>query len=134
MQLIQLSDQCFVAGQPSPEDMASLAEQGFQHIVCNRPDGESPGQPTMEVMAAAAAAAGMTFMRYPVDATNFPGDDLTALGQLFDGGDRVLAYCRTGTRCANLWVMTRGDDAVMDAFRLAQGIGFDLSLVQLHRR
>ena len=50
------------------------------------------------------------FSRYPVNAMNFPGSDLDGLGELFDDRQTVLAYCRTGTRCANLWVATRTED------------------------
>lgn len=133
MQVIKLTDSLSVAGQPWPEDMAGLAAMGFQHIVCNRPDGEVPGQPSMDEMEAAALAAGMSFTRYPVDVGNFPGEDSVALSQIFDSGNAVLAYCRTGTRCANLWVVTREDSDYPDAVRTARAIGFDLSLVQRHR-
>ena len=56
---------------------------------------------------AACHSAGLLFVRYPVNAMNFPGADLDGLGALFDDPNQVvLAYCRTGTRCANLWVAT----------------------------
>ena len=133
MQLIKLTDGLSVAGQPRPENMAGLAAMGFQHIVCNRPDGEVPGQPSMVDMEAAALAAGMSFTRYPVDVINFPGQDPGGLAQIFDNGESVLAYCRTGTRCANLWVVTREDSDYEAAVRTARAIGFDLSLVDRHR-
>jgi uncharacterized protein (TIGR01244 family) len=41
----------------------------------------------------------------------------------------VLAYCRTGTRCANLWVATRDPADQTDAIQIARDIGFDLSMV-----
>ena len=134
MQTIQLSEQVFVAGQPWPEDMAAFARQGFRHIICNRPDGEVPGQPSISVMEAAARDAGMGFTSYPVDASNFPGDDLAGLGRLFDGGHKVLAYCRTGTRCANLWLMSRNDASFMPESQRVRAMGFDVSLAQLHRQ
>jgi sulfide:quinone oxidoreductase len=114
--------------------MAALARQGFRHIICNRPDGEVPGQPSTSAMEAAARDAGMGFTCYPVDASNFPGDDMAGLGRLFDGEDKVLAYCRTGTRCANLWLMSRDDDAFMSESQRVRSMGFDVSLAQLHRQ
>jgi sulfide:quinone oxidoreductase len=120
-----------VAAQITPQDVPNLAAQGFTSVVCNRPDGEVPGQATMDDMEAACNAAGLLFVRYPVDAMNFPGPDIEGLGALFDDPSQsVLAYCRTGTRCANLWVTSRTIDEQAEAVQLARGIGFDLSLVR----
>jgi uncharacterized protein (TIGR01244 family) len=64
-----------------------------------------------------------------VDVLNFPGADLEGLGTLFDDpNQRVLAYCRSGTRCANLWILSRDEDSRADAIVVARGIGFDLSM------
>ena len=99
-------------------------------MVCNRPDGEVPDQASMDAIEAACNDANVLFVRYPVDALNFPGPDLEGLGELFDdAGQRVLAYCRTGTRCANLWVATRSEEERQAAIQVAREIGFDLSMV-----
>jgi len=127
-QLISLSDNLAVSPQPAPEDMAALAAQGFTTVVCNRPDGESADQPSSQEMEAAAAAAGMKFVYYPVNPATFPGEDLAGLGKVFDSGDKVFAFCRTGTRCANLWVATRAPQSKAEAVERAKGLGFDLSL------
>ena len=42
--LIPLSDTLSVAGQISPADLPAIARAGFKSLICNRPDGESPGQ------------------------------------------------------------------------------------------
>ena len=108
MSIYPLTESLSVAAQITPQDVANLAAQGFTSVVCNRPDGEVPGQATMDDMEAACNAAGLLFVRYPVDAMNFPGPDIEGLGALFDDPSQsVLAYCRTGTRCANLWVTSR---------------------------
>ena len=83
----------------------------------------------MDDIEAACVSAGMLFIRYPVTAMDFPGPDLQGLGTLFDDpAQRVLAYCRTGTRCANLWVASRDDEAVADAVTVSRNIGFDLGM------
>ena len=41
----KVEEKFFVAGQIFPSDIKSLKEQGFQTIVCNRPNGEEEGQP-----------------------------------------------------------------------------------------
>ena len=130
MPIFKLSESLAVAAQITPQDVPNIAAQGFTTVVCNRPDGEVPDQASMDEIEAACNAAGLLFVRYPVNAMNFPGADLDGLGELFDDpGQSVLAYCRTGTRCANLWVATRSDEDTPEAIKVARDIGFDLSMV-----
>lgn len=130
MPIFELSESLSVAAQITPQDVPNIAAQGFTTVVCNRPDGEVPDQASMDEIEAACNAAGLLFVRYPVNAMNFPGADLDGLGELFDDPSQsVLAYCRTGTRCANLWVATRSDQDTPEAIKVARDIGFDLSMV-----
>lgn len=130
MPIFKLSESLSVAAQITPQDVPNIAAQGFTTVVCNRPDGEVPDQASMDEIEAACNAAGLLFVRYPVNAMNFPGADLEGLGELFDDPSQsVLAYCRTGTRCANLWVATRSDEDTPEAIKVARDIGFDLSMV-----
>lgn len=130
MPIFQLTETLSVAAQVTPQDIPNIAAQGFSAVVCNRPDGEVPDQASMDAIEAACNDANLLFVRYPVDALNFPGPDLEGLGELFDdAGQRVLAYCRTGTRCANLWVATRSEEERQAAIQVARDIGFDLSMV-----
>jgi sulfide:quinone oxidoreductase len=130
MPIFKLSESLSVAAQIAPQDVPNIAAQGFTTVVCNRPDGEVPDQASMDEIEAACNAAGLLFVRYPVNAMNFPGADLDGLGELFDDPSQsVLAYCRTGTRCANLWVATRSDEDTPEAIKVARDIGFDLSMV-----
>ncbi len=131
MPIFQLTESLSVAAQITPQDIPNLAAQDFTVVVCNRPDGEVPGQATMDEIEAACNATDLLFIRYPVDAMNFPGPDIEGLGVLFDDpGQSVLAYCRTGTRCANLWVTSQTGDSQAAAMQTARDIGFDLSLVR----
>lgn len=130
MPIFQLTETLSVAAQVTPQDIPNIAAQGFSTVVCNRPDGEVPDQASMDAIEAACNDANLLFVRYPVDALNFPGPDLEGLGELFDdAGQRVLAYCRTGTRCANLWVATRSEEERQAAIQVARDIGFDLSMM-----
>lgn len=130
MPIFQLTETLSVAAQVTPQDIPNIAAQGFSTVVCNRPDGEVPDQASMDAIEAACNDANLLFVRYPVDALNFPGPDLEGLGELFDdAAQRVLAYCRTGTRCANLWVATRSEEERQAAIQVARDIGFDLSMV-----
>ena len=130
MPIYKLTDSLSVAAQITPKDIPNIAAQGFTTIVCNRPDGEGPDQSSMDEIQEACNAVGLLFVRYPVNAMNFPGSDLDGLGELFDDSSQtVLAYCRTGTRCANLWVATRTEDDMPQAVNVTRAIGFDLSMV-----
>ena len=129
MSVYKLTESLSVAAQITPQDIGGLAAQGFTTVVCNRPDGESPGQAGMDEMDAACHEAEVLFIRYPVSVMNFPGADLEGLGALFDDpNQKVLAYCRSGTRCANLWILSRDEAGRDDAIAVARGIGFDLSM------
>ena len=129
MSVYKLTESLSVAAQITPQDIGGLAAQGFTTVVCNRPDGESPGQAGMDEMEAACHEAEVLFIRYPVSVMNFPGADLEVLGALFDDpNQKVLAYCRSGTRCANLWILSRDEAGRADAIAVARGIGFDLSM------
>jgi uncharacterized protein (TIGR01244 family) len=64
-----------------------------------------------------------------VTAINFPGEHLKEMADLFDDAERpVFAFCRTGTRCANLWVLSQEPEQREQAAGHARGIGFDLSM------
>ena len=129
MSVYKLTESLSVAAQITPQDIGGLAAEGFTTVVCNRPDGESPGQAGMDEMEAACHEAEVLFIRYPVSVMNFPGADLEGLGALFDDpNQKVLAYCRSGTRCANLWILSRDEAGRANAIAVARGIGFDLSM------
>ncbi|MBX9815087.1 MAG: TIGR01244 family protein [Proteobacteria bacterium SG_bin5] len=118
-----------VAPQIAPEDMPALAAQGVKIIVCNRPDGEEWGQPANADLRAAAEAAGLAFVDIPVTHAGFSHAQIEALGQVLDRQAPVLAFCRSGTRSAFLWALTRaarGDDPD-DLARVAAAAGYDLS-------
>lgn len=123
------TDDLHFTAQPELSDFEGLAAQGYKVVVCNRPDGEAPDQPTMDEVEGVLAGQGIKLVRYPVNPNTFPGDDLAALGRVFDGEEgKVLAYCRTGTRCANLWVASRSDAERVGAATKARNLGYDLSL------
>jgi uncharacterized protein (TIGR01244 family) len=51
------------------------------------------------------------------------------MATLFDDESRpVFAFCRTGTRCTNLWVVTRPVEQRQEAVQRAQALGFDLGM------
>ena len=110
---IRLTETVSVAGQITPADLASAAADGFVAVVNNRPDGEEAGQPLGETMRAAAQAAGLRYTEIPVDHSGFAMPQVEAMAAVLEGGGPVLAWCRSGTRSANLWALAearRGGD------------------------
>ena len=97
-----------VAGQITPVDVAEIAAKGFKSIMCNRPDGESPDQTDVAVIRAEAEARGLAFSFVPVVSGAITDADLEDYRAAIDALPKpVLAYCRSGARCQNLWMMTR---------------------------
>lgn len=126
---VQLNDHVAVAGQIQPHDMAAIAAAGYRLIVNNRPDGEAPDQPGSAVLQAAAQAAGLEYRYYPLNAFNYPGDDVAAISALFDDPAKpAFAFCRSGTRSTNLWISSRAPDDREPARQHARQLGFDVSL------
>lgn len=127
--LIELTDTLSMAGQIQPADVTQLAAAGYETIICNRPDDEEPYQPSMDSIEEACADAGVAFVRYPVNAFTFPGNDIAAMDDAMNSGKKTLAYCRSGARSTNLWVATlAGEDRKTAAVRASQ-LGIPLSFV-----
>jgi TIGR01244 family protein len=112
--IIPLEDTLAVAPQITADDVAEIAAAGYTVILCNRPDGEEFGQPEAAEIAAAAKAAGLAFHHSPIDMRGIGPHHLQDLENLGEGGARVLAYCRTGTRCATLWALHRAASLAPD--------------------
>ncbi len=129
MNIVKLTDSLAVSAQIAPADVAEIAAAGYKVLINNRPDGEEGAQPAGAAIAAAARAAGLEYHHMPVTAMSFPGPDFDAMSDLLDDATRpVLAFCRTGTRCANLWVAGVEDSAREEAISIATQRGFDLGM------
>ena len=106
METKKLADDFSAAGQVSVAEIADVAAAGFKSIICNRPDGEAGGQPAFAEIAAAAEAHGLQSRYIPVVPGQIGASDVEAFRAAANELPKpVLAYCRTGTRSANLWSM-----------------------------
>ena len=128
MLLRRLTNELAVAGQITPGDMPGLAAQGISGIICNRPDGEAPGQPTYAEIEKAAAANGIKTAYLPVVTTAISDEDAAAFGRLLDElPSPVLVYCRSGMRSTALWALSQaGKIPVKDIVEAAAMAGYDL--------
>jgi uncharacterized protein (TIGR01244 family) len=129
MNIVKVSDCLAVSGQITVADVAEIAAAGYQVLINNRPDGEEIGQPSAAEIAAAAAAVGLEYHYLPVTASTFPGPHFDANADLLDDPQRpALAFCRSGTRCANVWVASKTGADRDSAAALAAQRGFDLGM------
>ena len=133
-ELIPLDDRTLVAGQIAPADLAAIAAAGVRIIVNNRPDGEEPGQPTGEAIRAAAEAAGLAYRHIPV-AGGLAAEQVAALADLLgESEDRLLLFCRTGTRSTYLWALAEAQNGTDPETLMtrAAAAGYDLSSLRPH--
>lgn len=104
MQYRQITEDYAVSPQISVEDVTLIKEVGFKSVICNRPDDEDPGQPGHDEIQRAVEAAGLTFQWIPVISGQMTPQNVEDQAAALEELPRpVLAYCRSGTRCTNLY-------------------------------
>lgn len=94
-----------VSAQLQPADMQALAAAGFKSVIINRPDGEGgPDQPLSDDMLHAAQAAGLQARYQPVVSGSITAADVAQFAHLLhELPGPVLAFCRSGGRCTQLF-------------------------------
>jgi sulfide:quinone oxidoreductase len=109
MEYKQIAPGIHVSGQIGLEELEEIAHQGFRAIICNRPDGEDPSQPTSSAIRNKAGGLGIGFAYVPVTPEG-PGDrDVADMARALDRLPRpLLAYCRSGARSAKVWERASG--------------------------
>lgn len=132
MKPAKVSEAFAVSPQIQAEELQGLADAGYTAVICNRPDGEEAGQPTVETMRNAAEAVGIGFHHIPVSGGAFPGAAITAFGQVRKGAEgKVLAYCRTGTRSITLDALANVEQLTADErIARAKAVGYDLAAMR----
>jgi uncharacterized protein (TIGR01244 family) len=104
MNIKQLSPDYSVSAQIQPEDVADLKAAGFNSVICNRPDHEDPGQPSVADIRAAVEAAGLEFRHVPVISGQMTAQNVEDQARALEELPKpVFAYCRSGTRSGNLY-------------------------------
>lgn len=129
LKLVPLSETVSVAGQIAPADLPGIARAGFKSVICNRPDGESPGQINHRELALASSQAGLTLAYQPVVSGRVSPDDGQAFAALLSQlPGPTLAYCRSGMRSATLWALSQADRQPWPTLvQKAAQAGFNLS-------
>jgi sulfide:quinone oxidoreductase len=127
---IRLAPGFEVTGNLDRADLEALAAAGVRTIVNNRPDGEDPGQLDAAAARPIAAALGLQYHHMPITARSLSRADVDAFAAVLRTAPvPIVAHCRTGTRSALLWALTRLREGA-DPFTLiasAAGHGIDIA-------
>ncbi len=134
MDMIQISDKLFIAGQPAHAAFSQLAADGCKIVINNRPDHEEPGQPGSASQMAAARSAGLGYSFIPVAGSDITEADIRAFQDAVEAAPGpVLGHCRTGQRTLMLYAIGEVLDGRMkaeDAGRFGAVHGFDLKVAE----
>ena len=104
MKIRRLHPEYTIATQMSEDKVRKVVDQGYRSILCNRPDRESREQPDFAQISRAASELGLEAHYLPISLQGARDCDAQAFADLMDHLPRpIFAYCRYGTRCANLW-------------------------------
>jgi|TARA_R100000501_G_scaffold13654_4_gene25003 sulfide:quinone oxidoreductase len=110
METRKLSPDLSVVGQIQPDDVGNIAAAGYKSIICSSPDGEEASQPAWATVAHAAKAAGLSARYIPVGGDHSIKDQRSAFATaLAEMPAPILAYCKTGNRCVDLFAAVQAD-------------------------
>ena len=117
-----------VAPQICVEDVKEIAAAGYRTIMNNRPDGESPDQPPSSVIEAEARANNIDYIYLPIVSSNITPKNIEDFGKILsEAKEPILAFCRTGTRCTNMWALAEaGNCGTDELLKAASEAGYDL--------
>ena len=106
MAITEITPGYSVSSQIAPDELAAIKARGFRSVLCNRPDGESADQTPEAEIRAAAERLGLAFASVPVVSGRIGADDVAAFHAAIERLPKpVLAYCRSGARSQNLWLL-----------------------------
>lgn len=129
MDIKPISETLSLSEQLQLSDIATVAEQGYRSIICNRPDGEGVDQPTFDEIKKTAESLGMDVRYQPVVPGQINDKDVASFSQIMRELPKpTLAFCRTGTRSATLWSLSQANNLpISDILSVSQAAGYDMS-------
>ena len=133
MRIMTLSDTLSVSAQVQVQDLKQLQLNAVKFLVCNRPDGESQDQPTIEALRQSAENLGIEVIALPFRSGEQTAEQVTIFKKLLEAahsaGEKVHAFCRTGNRSTCLWAAASVSSGASKAQLLEKAAvyGFDVS-------
>jgi uncharacterized protein (TIGR01244 family) len=103
----KINDDFAVTGQITADDIPTIKAAGYKSVISNRPDREDGAVPH-DGIEAAAKAAGLEFRYIPVVSGAIRPEDIEMMADALDEMEGpVFAYCRSGARSTNLYMMAK---------------------------
>ena len=131
-QLFPLAPGLSVAGRLDRAEIDSLAGAGVRTIINNRPDGEDPGQLPAAEARRIAEAHGIGYHHIPISAATLSRTDVDAFAVVLrDAPAPIVAHCRSGTRSALLWALTRMREGANALSLVAEAARHDIDIASL---
>lgn len=122
-----LTENFAVAPQIALEDLEDLKAQGFQTIVCNRPDGEVPDELSAAAVERACKELGLNFVLNPLSHGSLTMEHIDRQRQAAQSDGPVLAYCASGNRSSILWGLAMaGEYSTDDILSRTANAGYNL--------
>jgi len=92
------------AGQPSPEALQKLKEQGFKTVINLRTEAEAGGTAAEK---AAVEAQGLRYVAVPISPATFSIEDVQAVAKVLDDAEAapVLLHCASANRVGAVWAV-----------------------------
>ena len=103
MHIEQLTTQVSVSDQITVEDVAVLAKDGIEILICNRPDGESEDQTPYAEIQAETKKQGIDFRLMAFSSYQITDEYRDQFIEVVAERKRIHAYCRTASRSKRLW-------------------------------
>ena len=103
MNIEQINQKFYVTAQIDVEDLENLKLEGFDSIVCNRPDHEEPDQPLAVDLEQECKKLGLKFLHLPMTAPIYNEVNKAPLLELLNGAEKTLGFCKTGRRALVLY-------------------------------
>lgn len=128
MDMRQITPTYFVAPQIDVTDMSDIVSAGIKTVICNRPDTEVPPALQADAIEAAAAAAGLHFVRLPLTHQTLNPENVAIHANAIEQSTGpVLAYCASGTRSTIVWALGQaGKMDIADVVAAARSGGYDI--------
>jgi sulfide:quinone oxidoreductase len=131
MILMKASPQVTLSAQISVQDLQSLADDGVELVICNRPDDEAADQVSFDVIQQAAAALGMEAVLIAFKTGEMNHQHIESFSQLLSASKKTHAYCRTGNRSFCLYAAFHASTGRPEAeiTALSKKFSFDITKI-----
>ncbi|MFC2506085.1 MAG: TIGR01244 family sulfur transferase [Kingella sp. (in: b-proteobacteria)] len=114
MAIEKIADYLYISNQLDERFIKRVASYGIKTVICNRPDGEEPKQPSFEQVKAWLNAVGVENVVYmPIVMDGIDDGALSDFQETVAKSPApILAYCRSGVRSSMLWALNQAKRGV----------------------